>query len=1025
VLVPGALVLVVAALIGLISGALLAGLLELAIASIALTGAFVWAGRRRTNALDAAARDPVEIALRSLSQPAVAVDAGGVIQRATQGVGALLGHELDDLVGSELEHIVAPGDWPALLELVRAAAPDPTLREWHFRHRDGWLVTIEGTLSVVPTGRRGRVTVLTMHDVTKWKALEEELTHQAFHDPLTGLPNRALYIDRLEHALRRRRHGASGAAVLFVDLDDFKNVNDSLGHVEGDALIAQVGQRLAGTIRAGDTAARLGGDEFALLLTDVDEDQAVALAVRVLDVLERPFQLTERSVRMGGSIGIAHSWAGLYDATDMLRAADIAMYLAKGAGKGQYRVFESSMYEAAHERLQLGADLAAAVERKEFVLHYQPTVTLPDGLLTGMEALIRWNHPTRGLLLPAEFITLAESTGLIIPIGEMVLRDACRQARAWQLARPGLPPLSMNVNLSGVQLEHPGLVASVSNALEDSELPAELLTLEITESVMTRETEATVRRLRQLKGLGVGLAIDDFGTGYASLSYLRGFPVDVVKIDKSFIDSITEGPAAAAFAQAIVRLAHALKTKTVAEGVETEAQVRRLTRMGCDQAQGFYFSKAMEENEATEYVVGHTTISFWLGHSGQELEVIKEVVADFEADNPDIRVNVVGDVVGERVLAALRHGRPPNVMASSESSHFGSYRSEGGLMDLAPWLARDGIGLDSFLAVTRVYTADGPKRWSLAMLADAYGLFWNRGQLAAAGLEGPPTTISQLTDYAKRLTQRNPDGSLRVVGFNPLFGFYENAVGIFGHMFGARWNDDLGQSSLASDPAWARMLAWQKELVEWYGYDHLVRFGREVGLEFSTANAFQTGRLAIVVDGGWRVAMIAAQAAGLDYGTSPVPVDDGRPDLYGSGYMNGTIIGIPAEATYKAESWRLVKYLATDDRALAKLSNGLRNVPSTLSALNSPDLVASEHFSVFLDISAHDGCTTTPMTTLGAQYQDVVLTFLEEWQAGTASDLHAGLRAVDRQIDAQLRQASRERLTVQGPGRARSELAAS
>ena len=244
-----------------------------------------------------------------------------------------------------------------------------------------------------------------------------------------------------------------------------------------------------------------------------------------------------------------------------------------------------------------------------------------------MEALVRWNHPERGLVPPVEFIPLAESTGLIIPLGEFVLREACRQARAWQLARPDLPPLPVNVNLSGVQLEHPGIVATVSLALEDSELPPELLTLEITESVMARETESTLRRLRQLKGLGIGLAIDDFGTGYSGLSYLRRFPVDLVKIDKSFIDGIADDPSQLAFARAIVQLAHTLKTKTVAEGVEEEAQVKRLTAIGCDQGQGFLFSRPMDAATATEYVVGHTTISFWVGLVGDELEVIKDVVA--------------------------------------------------------------------------------------------------------------------------------------------------------------------------------------------------------------------------------------------------------------------------------------------------------------------------------------------------------------------------------------------------------------
>ena len=284
----------------------------------------------------------------------------------------------------------------------------PNDRAWRIRHRDGQWVSVEVVAAPRVDGPLAGHTALAIHDVTKWMELEAQLTRQAFHDPLTGLPNRALYIDRLEHALGRRRRVTKGTAVLFIDLDDFKNVNDSLGHAEGDLLIAQVGERLAATIRPEDTASRLGGDEFALLLVDVDESQAAAVATRVLEAFDRPFRLTERSLRMGGSVGVAHSWAGLRNATDMLRAADLAMYEAKGSGKGQYRVFVAAMHEAANERLQMSADLRGAIDRSEFTLHYQPCVHVPDGTLASMEALVRWNHPERGLVPPGEFIALAE-----------------------------------------------------------------------------------------------------------------------------------------------------------------------------------------------------------------------------------------------------------------------------------------------------------------------------------------------------------------------------------------------------------------------------------------------------------------------------------------------------------------------------------------------------------------------------------------------------------------------------------------
>jgi diguanylate cyclase (GGDEF)-like protein/PAS domain S-box-containing protein len=953
--------------------------------------------------------DAIGAALDEVQAATLVLDRMGVVVDASPSTAAILGYDGDALVGLRLDALADPDNVDDITDLLGRSVRSSAAHAWRLRHRDGHWVSVEATPAAsAETASVGHV-ALAIHDVTRWTALEEQLTRQAFHDPLTGLPNRALYIDRLDHALSRRRRMSKGTAVLFVDLDDFKNVNDSLGHQEGDLLISQVGERLVGTVRPEDTAARLGGDEFALLLVEVDETQAEAVASRVLHAFDRPYQLSERSIRMAASVGVAHSWSGLNSATDMLRAADLAMYEAKGAGKGQYRVYEPTMYQAANDRLQLGADLRLAIDRHEFTLHYQPCVELPGRGLSSIEALVRWNHPERGLVAPGEFIPLAESTGLIIPIGEFVLREACRQARTWQLARPDMPPPTINVNLSGVQLEHPGIVAAVSLALEDAELPPELLTLEITESVMARETDATLRRLRQLKGLGVRLAIDDFGTGYSSLSYLRRFPIDFVKIDKSFIDGVADEPGQLAFVRAIVRLAHTLKTKTVAEGVEFEAQAKRLSSIGCDLAQGFHFSRPMDATEATEYIVGHTTISFWLGHRDAELDVIKDVISDFELANPEIRVNVVGDVGDEQILAAVRGGRAPNVVSTSESDQFAAYWSDGLLLDLGPYLAHDRIDAGQFLGPTNVYTSAGGRRWSLPMLADAYGLFFDRAAFAAAGLTDPPQTIDQLTEYAKQLTTRRPDGALDVVGFMPLFGFYENFVANFAHMFGARWVDASGRSALASDPAWATMLRWQKDLVDWYGVDDLRRFVGEVGEEWSPTNAFHAGRLAMVLDGGWRVAMLAREAPELGYGTAPAPVHESVPELYGSGYLNGSIIGIPVDADHKAESWKLVRYLATDVEALAKLSNGLRNVPSTTASLASPLLAPDERFGVFLDISSHPLCSTAPITALGAQYQAVVETFLEEWQSGASSDLLAGLRAVDRQIDALIEQAGRPR----------------
>jgi diguanylate cyclase (GGDEF)-like protein/PAS domain S-box-containing protein len=939
----------------------------------------------------------VRAILGTATDASIVVDRSGVIAFASPAVTEILHREPTELVGRDVGTIVTPTSAAAIREAHRSLELGAT------RSLDCEIVRDAGNrLAVqVMATRLGpeRGLVLTVQDATRWKALEEELTKQAFSDSLTGLANRALYIDRLGHALGRRRHHARGPAVLFLDLDDFKTVNDTLGHVEGDALIRSVAGRLVETIRPEDTAARLGGDEFAVLLDDVDEDQAVIVASRVLQALDRPFDLSDRQVRIGTTIGIALASPDLPDATDMLRAADIAMYAAKDDGKGRFRVFVPAMQQATVERLRLSVDLRGALERKEFVLHYQPTVTLPAGTVTGMEALVRWDHPERGIVPPMEFIPLAERTGLIVPLGEYILREACRQARAWQLARPGQAPLMMSVNLSGIQLRDPGIVAAVSLALEDSQLPAELLTLEITESVMAHETEEVIRRLRQLKGLGVGIAIDDFGTGYSSLSYLRRFPIDVVKIDKSFVDGIASGTDDMVLARAIVRLAHSLKIKTVAEGVELEGQVRRLAKMGSDQAQGFYFAKPMDSVRATAHLVGHTTLNLWVGHSGQELEVIKSVVADFEAQNPGLKVDVTGAVSDERIMAALASGSGPNVVSSFESDNFGIYSSDGGLIDLGPHMERDGISDSLIVQATQAYTRRNDKRWALPMLADTYGLYLNTDLLAATGILEVPRTVTELSSLAKRLTTRDPDGALQTVGFDPLLGFYENSVAVFGHMFGAHWLDESGRSCIASDPAWTRMFTWQKALVDWFGHDALKQFEESVGHEFTPTNAFNAGRLAMMVDGEWRVAFLASEAPDLHYRAAPTPVDDIIPSQYGSGYINGSVIGIPARAGQQRESWKLVRYLATDDSALAKLSNGLRNMPSTKSSLRSPDLVRDDRFAIFLDIFAHPNSASAPVTSIGSSYEEILSEFALEWQAGRVADLRTGLREVDVRID--------------------------
>jgi diguanylate cyclase (GGDEF)-like protein/PAS domain S-box-containing protein len=965
---------------------------------------------RRSEQRERELHDRHETLLHNISDFILVVDGRGAVQYQSPSVERTLGYADGELIGTKIDNLLTAPDSPSVLEQLRALKPIGGAHlACQLRQRDGRLLAVDTVAASVADEAGADGLVLTMHDVSAWKQLEEQLTRQALHDPLTDLPNRALYIDRLDHALARRRRHAKGIAVLFLDLDDFKNVNDSLGHGAGDNLITDVAARLLESIRPGDSAARLGGDEFAVLLEDVDEGQAAGVATRILTQFERPFDLGDRSLLMGASIGIALSSDELATASDMLRAADTAMYAAKDAGKGQYRTFLSAMHRASNERLRLGADLRGVVERGEMVVHYQPIVDLPGGEVSAMEALVRWAHPDRGLLAPADFVPLAERSGLIIPIGEFVLREACRQAYVWQQARPDRP-VGVSVNVSGVQLQDAGFVASVSLALEETRLAPQLLTLEITESVMTLGDDDIVRRLQQLAGMGVRLALDDFGTGYSSLASIGRFPIDEIKIDKRFINDLTEGPDEVRLVKAIIRLAHSLKVRTVAEGVELEEQSRRLISAGCDRAQGYLFSRPLDARQASTFLLGHTGVTVWIGHWGHELKVINDVLADFEERYPRIKVEVVGGMHDDRIIAALREGTGPSVVSSFESGNFGTYASAAGLVDLQPYLERDDIDPGIFPEATKTYTRFGGKRWALPMLADAYGLYYDQDLFAAEGLSGPPRRISELSAFAKRLTRRRPDGSLAVVGFNPMFGFYENTVAIFGHHFGARWFDDEGASAVGSDPAWAKMFRWQKELVDWYGHDRLVRFRDEVGEEFSRGNAFETGRMAMSLDGEWRVAFLAANGSTVRAAAAPMPTDDARPDLYGSGFISGTIMGIRAGTEHQDEAWEVVKYLTTDDDALAKLANGLRNIPSTRSALRSPGLMREANFAVFMDVFAHPRSTTPPITAIGTTYQDVLEAFATRWQAGKIRDLARGLREVDRRINAKILAATGEEL---------------
>jgi diguanylate cyclase (GGDEF)-like protein len=442
------------------------------------------------------------------------------------------------------------------------------------------------------------------------RASAAELKHQAFHDSLTDLANRALFVDRVEHALDLAGRAGHGVAVLFVDLDDFKTVNDSLGHPAGDELLVAVAGRLREVLRRVDTAARLGGDEFGILLEASDRDGAVRAAERILEALELPFKLAAKEVFVHASIGIALRGDEEISVDSLLRNADVAMYIAKTGGKRGFEVFEQRMHDEIVRRLELKDDLHRGIELRQFVVYYQPIVDIGTNRVHGLEALIRWKHPVHGMISPLDFVPLAEETGMIRALGDWVLRTACEATRGWQL-EPGHDGerLTIGVNLSARELHEPGLVDCVAAALHGSGLAPEDLTLEITESVLMNDTDAAIARLRELKALGVRLAIDDFGTGYSSLSYLKHLPVDIVKIDKEFVDDIARGPQEAALAGTIVALSETLHLKTVAEGIEDADQLRALRRLGCDYGQGYLFAKPMPAEETGALLRGDRTFA--------------------------------------------------------------------------------------------------------------------------------------------------------------------------------------------------------------------------------------------------------------------------------------------------------------------------------------------------------------------------------------------------------------------------------
>jgi diguanylate cyclase (GGDEF)-like protein/PAS domain S-box-containing protein len=566
------------------------------VASLLLAWALIGTTRRQTAHFRS---------LVNASTDLVFVFGAGGCRYASASVTQMLGRQDRELMGTEFAGFVHPDD----LSLVHAAYAHGESTKLVFRllNRFGEWRHLEAHVTDLRSDRRIRGVVFNARDISERVQLEEQLTRQAFHDGLTGMANRALFRDRLEQALARSERSKAALAVLLVDLDGFKQINDSLGHDAGDQLLQAVAERFAYEIRPSDTLARLGGDEFAILVDGAHESHAVSVAARLLKTLAEPVYIAERELSVGASIGIALHPGGLGRSAELLRHADVAMYSAKEAGRGRFELFHYEMARELGEMLGLEHELRLGLQRNEFVLHYQPEVDLESGEIVGVEALVRWNSPRRGLVPPDRFIRVAEATGLIMGLGEFVLREACSQTAQWR--REGLLPEGFVtwVNLSGRQLVGSGISRTVNAALEDAGLPAQCLGLEVTETSLVEEGPGGVRARAELQLLhdqGVLIAIDDFGTGFSSLGQLRSFPVDMIKVDRSFVQGVDEETKDAAITANLVTLAHALGVLAIAEGIESDSQLASLQDLGCDLAQGYLFARPLPADDVRNVLVG-------------------------------------------------------------------------------------------------------------------------------------------------------------------------------------------------------------------------------------------------------------------------------------------------------------------------------------------------------------------------------------------------------------------------------------
>ncbi len=538
-------------------------------------------------------------------EPIFVLDASGTVVGANRALLELLDRPRAEVVGRHARAcLVDPEDWAACVRRldVRRGARGIEVR---LQRRDG--AVVDCLLSVAAVDGAGRRSPALWQgmlvDIGARKRAEQSVLDAALFDALTGLPNRARFMDRLEQAVRRmRRRPEENFALLFIDLDRFKVVNDSLGHLVGDELLARIARRLEACIRTVDMVARMGGDEFAILLDGVDGlMDATRVAGRIEEQLGSPFELAGREVFASASIGITLGRAGYRRPDEALRDADIAMYQAKAGGR-PYEIFDEGMYAQVVERLQLETDLRRAADRHEFIVHYQPIVSIQSGHLLGFEALLRWEHPERGLLLPDAFLGVAEEMGLVVPIGWRLLDDACRQLRRWQDRYPAVPALAMSVNMSARQLFQPDFVERVVGAVRRSGVAEGSLYIEITENEITGNVDSAAQTLGRLKAAGIRLSIDDFGTGYSSLSYLHRLPFDVLKIDRSFVSAIDGGSGPPELVWSIVALAHNLGMRVVGEGIETAEQLDELRALRCEYGQGFFFSGAVDGDAAAAFI---------------------------------------------------------------------------------------------------------------------------------------------------------------------------------------------------------------------------------------------------------------------------------------------------------------------------------------------------------------------------------------------------------------------------------------